>query len=416
MTPAKEIPDIKKIKCPVCAYSNSVPFYDSIDQPLSTIAWPGSESEANKMKCLPMKFVQCLRCSHIWNKDFSYKEIPYSDRPNRMFNTGLSWRGHLAETRELILSELPSNPTVVDIGCGDGHFVSGLGEVIKGERRLIGFDPNTSSESGQGLEFYPRLFEPSTDIRDFSPDCLVLRHVLEHMVDPSSFLDSVAWGATAQGKKLLLFAEVPCVDRALKGQRLADFFYEHFSHFTSDSFKMLIERAGEILHTGFGYNKEVQYAIVEASVPNAYMETARFGRAFHQRADKNRSYIQNQLESIASDGQRCVIWGGTGKAATFINTYIIDPSSFSMVVDSDPIKIGTHVPGAGQRINSPDLLDGTEIDTVIIPAQWRAKDIVEEMKSRRISASSVLIEHEGRMVDFFKGAHPYSKEKKTLEK
>jgi hypothetical protein len=77
------------------------------------------------------------------------------------------------------------------------------------------------------------------------------------------------------------------------------------------------------------------------------------------------------------------------------------------VVDSDKAKAGTRVPGTGQTIQFRDALKANPVDVVIIPTQWRAKDIVAEMTREGISVPVVLLEHKGRLVDFFHGDHPY---------
>jgi hypothetical protein len=78
-----------------------------------------------------------------------------------------------------------------------------------------------------------------------------------------------------------------------------------------------------------------------------------------------------------------------------------------LVVDSDPGKVGSFVPGTGQEIVFRDVLKNTPMDVVIIPTQWRAMDIMAEMAKEGISASQVLIEHKGQLVDFLKDEHPY---------
>jgi hypothetical protein len=103
------------------------------------------------------------------------------------------------------------------------------------------------------------------------------------------------------------------------------------------------------------------------------------------------------------------IWGGTGKAAAFIHYFGADAARFPMVVDSDPEKVGTFVPGTAQRIEFRDLLKQSPVDVVIVPSQWRARDIVAEMRREGIEARSVLIEHGGRLVDFLAGEHPYAR-------
>jgi SAM-dependent methyltransferase len=393
--------------CPVCHYSVASPFFDGGRQTLATLGWPASAEEARAMPRFPLDFVQCPNCTHVWNRSFTYDAIPYTNNPNRMFNQGGIWKGHLAATRDLLLGRLPHSPCVVDIGCGEGHFVRGLAESRDGVGRFIGFDPNATQESGRGVEFHARYFEPLTDMGLFASDAVVIRHVLEHLTAPAVLLEQLAWGAAALEKPVLLFAEMPCIDRVFETGRLADFFYEHPSHFTTRSFRTLMERAGAILELSHGYDGEVVYALVKLAVPESSRQCASSAEAFSRQAAASRVAIRAQLDELAAGGRRVAIWGGTGKAAAFIHQFGADAERFPLVVDSDPDKVGTFVPGTGQRIAYRDEIRKTPVDVVIIPTQWRAKDIVAEMKREGISVPQVLIEHQGRLIDFLLGEHPY---------
>jgi hypothetical protein len=110
---------------------------------------------------------------------------------------------------------------------------------------------------------------------------------------------------------------------------------------------------------------------------------------------------------LAKSGGIVAIWGGTGKAAAFIHQFDADASRFPLVVDSDSGKAGTFVPGIGQEIVHRDALKGMTIDAIIIPTQWRAMDIAAEMQREGIRPRKILIEHEGRLIDFLGDEHPY---------
>jgi len=393
--------------CPVCSHTVAVPFYSGGMQTLATLGWPRSTADAKAMPRHPQDFVQCPACSHVWNRSFLYDAIPYQNNPNRMYNRGGLWRGHLATTRDSLLAYLPEAPTVVEIGCGEGHFVRGMAEARRGAGRFIGFDPNASPETGRGVEFHARLFDPLVDMAAYAPDAVVIRHVLEHFSSPAALLEQLSWGAAILGKPCWLFAEVPCIDRVFETDRLADFFYEHASHFSTDSFHTLMARAGEVLELAHGYDREVVYAMVKLQVPAAMQQRAADSMAFSQRADTSRAIIRSQLDQLAASGAKVAIWGGTGKAAAFIHQFVTDEQCFSLVVDSDPEKAGTFVPGSGQEIKFRDVLKGVAVDVVIIPTQWRARDIMAEMEREGIRPGRVLIEHRGALVDFVQGEHPY---------
>ena len=108
-------------------------------------------------------------------------------------------------------------------------------------------------------------------------------------------------------------------------------------------------------------------------------------------------------------GRRVAVWGGTGKAAAFIQRYRVDAERFPVVVDDDLNKVDTFVPGTGQRIRFRDWLKEQPPDVILIPAQWRAADIVAAMEKSGITAPSILIEHGGRLIDFRRDAHPYGR-------
>lgn len=401
--------DLVNATCPVCSHTVAARFFAAGDYPIATLAWPKSAAEAQAMTTHQHDYVQCPACTHVWNRVFTYDAIPYQNNPNRMFNKGGAWKGHLADTRDLVLSRLPANPTVIDIGCGEGHFVRGLSEALQGRGRFMGFDPNGSPESGQGIEFHAEYFHPLVDMKKFQPDAVVIRHVLEHLTHPAQLVDQLAWGSVAhniRNKESWLFVEVPCIDRVMETKRLADFFYEHTSHFTTQSFRRLMERAGTIVDMGHGYNHEVVYALVLLHAGQVYQ--AEQSKQFCRDTLFSRTLIQSRVDELVAAGKRVAVWGGTGKGAFFINLYKLDAQRFPVVVDSDISKVGTFVPGTGQEIQFRDVLKDSPVDIVIIPTQWRSRDIEAEMQREGIVVEDILIEHGGDLVSLRAGNHPYN--------
>ena len=385
--------------CPACHYSLAAQFFFGEAQPLSTLGWPSSPEQAKAMPKHPLDYVQCTRCTHIWNQSFLYEAIPYSKQPNRMFNSGITWQGHLKTVRDIAMSDLPSNPTVIDIGCGEGHFVRGISEELNTEGRFIGFDPNFSPESSLGFEFQCRLFDPLVDIQKFVPDLLIMRHVLEHLTYPARFMDQLAWAANQLEKPVFFMAEVPCIDNALASNRLVDFFYEHPSQFTTESFQRLLNRGGENVMLGHGYENEVVFGKVLLGAPTDYERHAVNSRMFSHKAEEVIFSIRRQLKQLVAERHSIAIWGGTGKAAAFMNLYEVDAENFPLVVDSDRNKVGTFVPKTGQKIQYLDVLKRKPVDIIIVPSRWRVKDIVAEIQREGIVTGKVLVELSGQMVE-----------------
>lgn len=399
--------DVESTTCPACGYHVAVRFYDGGEQPLATLGWPRSCHEAVAMPRLPLRFVRCVDCGHVFNAAFDYRQVPYGDQPNRMFNKGFRWAGFMEEVRAQMLDRLPARPVVVEIGHGEGHFLRSLSHMRPG--RYVGFDPHgQASSDAPGLEFRAALFEPGRHISELRPDLIVSRHVLEHLSDPLGFLQRMSFAASVTGIRPALYLEVPCIDRALDSGRTEDFYYEHNSHFTTESFSRMLRRGFTSVDAlGHGYDGEVVYAFLRLKGTADQVEHARAAGAFRELSQLARQVISLQLANLYLAGKRVAIWGGTGKSAAFLHAFGVDAERFPLVVDSDPSKAGTYVPGTGQEIQYRDVLRDHPPDIILIPPQWRAADIVEEIARAGIRYETVLIEHGGKLVDFFLDEHPY---------
>ncbi|HLX36739.1 MAG TPA: methyltransferase domain-containing protein [Candidatus Binataceae bacterium] len=399
--------EICQSMCPACGFQIAAAFFNGGAQPLATLAWPASEDAARSMTRLPVNFVRCVECGHVYNPAFDYAQVPYSDKPNLMFNRGATWSQFIEDTIDSMLREVRDNPTIVEIGHGDGSLIGALAEV-RPEGRFVGFDPHGATCTNGNLELRAALFEPEKHLAELRPDLVISRHVLEHLNSPLAFLQRIAFAAARLGREQLAYFEVPCVDRALETGRTVDFYYEHNSQFSTQSFRKMLSRCGATINSvGHGYGGEVIFGFVTLGGQQRRLVVADEARAFCDAADAGLKKIGDQLAELARDSESVVVWGGTGKSAAFINRYSLDRERFPIVVDSDAAKVGTFVPGTGQEIRSRDWMIKHPDAVVIIPPQWRALDIVLEMEAAGIAFKRVLIEHEGALIDYFADAHPY---------
>jgi hypothetical protein len=407
MTPSP----FREATCPACGHHVAALFFDGGHQPLATLSWPASAAEAQALPRLPLDFVRCLDCGHVFNASFDYAKAPYSQKPNLMFNGAVNWSHFLKEVQGKLLSQLVDGAVVVEIGHGDGSFLRALARAHP-SGRYFGFDPHGaaqgSEEGSDGVEFRALLFEASRHLAELRPQLIISRHVLEHLVNPLGFLQSLSLAASIAGLATLAYFEVPCIDQAVASQRSVDFYYEHSSQFTTDSFTRMLSRSvHRILEIGHGYGGEVIFGMVGLGVPSSTLQALQSAQEFRVGAETAQHTISDQLAELHRTGKRIAIWGGTGKSAAFICRHGVDRERFPVVVDSDIAKVGTFVPGTGQEIRSRNWLLTHRVDVVIVPPQWRAADIILEMGRAGISVESVLIEHKGELIDYRREDHPY---------
>jgi hypothetical protein len=399
---------VREATCPACGHHVAVRFFDGGRLPLTTLAWPEDAETAMSMPRLPHAFVRCVDCGHVYNAEFEYEHIPYSDKPNLMFNKGAIWQDHLRDVRDTLLNCLPECPTVVEIGCGDGHLLRALA-TARPAGRYIGFDLNSMINSGDGLiETRVTWFKPEEHLPECRPDLIISRHVCEHLMNPLGFVQALAFTANWSDLSTRLFIEVPCIDRVFATERTVDFFYEHNSHFTVRSLQRMLERcstAVELVQTG--YDGEVVFGLTHLGRNKTQVATVNAALDFNDRVTRAAHSLRRELSDLAASRQSIAIWGGTGKAAAFVNQYHLDRERFPIVVDSDADKAGTFVPGTGQEILFRDHLLDHPVDTIVIATQWRAADIALEIRRCGIAAQSILVEYQGHMVDYFRDEHPY---------
>jgi hypothetical protein len=392
--------------CPACHHGVAVPFLASEPAPLCTIAWPSTAAMATAMPKLATDWQRCTACGHVYNRLFEYTNVPYSSKPNLMFNQGAGWAKVINERMHDLAQRLPQGATVVEIGYGDGGFLAGLANV-RPDLVCVGFDPNGAESRHPRLSLRAEMFLPERHLSELRPALVLARHVLEHLTDPLSLLQSLNYHAAAAGVSVLGYFETPCIDNAIERQRTPDFYYEHSSQFTTESFTRMLELSGakveRVFHT---YRREVVHGLVllgQSATKVFDTEAA----SFFESTEQSLGAIRGQLTELQRSGKRTAVWGGTGKSAAFLNRYAVSAFVVSLVVDSDPDKVGTFVPGTGQEILSRDHLKTNPVHTIIIPPQWRAADIVAEIVREGISYQSILIEDNGALVDFLASEHPY---------
>jgi C-methyltransferase C-terminal domain len=386
--------------CPACHATASTPFLDNDPQALATLGWPRSSDAARAMPRHAQSWVRCTLCGHVYNPSFDYRNVPYNEHPNLMFNQGSGWVSVLNELGLWMADQIPRGGIAVEIGYGDGSFMRTLA-TNRSDARLVGFDPDGSATNmPSNVKLHKALFEPATHLAELMPNLIYARHVLEHLEDPLAFLQEMGYQSIRTGVTPLAYFETPCIDNTLARRRTCDFFYEHASQFSSDSFRrMLTLSGGELVETGRRYGGEVIWGLVRFGAATEMRMRIAESEAFRSTAARAQSTVRHQLAEMDSRGLKVAVWGGTGKSAAFMQRYELDAIRFPLVVDSDQAKVGTYVPGTGQMIQSAQVLKTEPPDVVIIPPQWRARDIHAEMQREGISAPSVLIEDEGRLVE-----------------
>lgn len=384
-------------ECLVCKCHRSYPLYRWERQPPSVLGLPRSKAEALSIAAFTMDVQQCANCGHVYHTEFDFERIPYRSHSNLVYNHAKYWQKFQDELAEEWIRQYDlKHKRIIEIGCGEGSF---LKRFLRPEFANTGFafepGPDVEKARQNGIECYREFFHAAHGLA-LKPDAIICRHVIEHLSNPLDFVIQIALESQLQEHYPLVFAEVPCIEKAIRMGRLNDFLYEHVSNFTQNSFRTLFEIGGfDIVDVSLRYDEEVVDII-------ARPKQSKQARAVWKESLKFRSNVNSQIENInqqlnqwLKEEKKIAFWAGTGKGASFLNIFQIDDRRFPIVVDSDPLKHDGFVPGTGQVIRSPQYLIENPVDIIFITSQWRVPDIADEIRQKIPYSVQVVFYEEG---------------------
>lgn len=337
------------MNCPICNSDKSKLIFQG-KSPISCNSLPSTIVEAIAASMQVLDMYLCEGCDHVYNAETV--EVVYDSYP--MFNEG--WIRHIKE-QAFLLNQCSKCQRVIDIGGGDGQFLDYLAKSQDSKFYIL--DPASRSDN------HIVLSDPM-DIENVNPDTVILRHTLEHFLDPVATLKSIV---DSVSKGTIFFIEVPNVETTIDRGWFADFMPEHPQNFSRRSLSTALAKCGlRIKSLVVSYKRTVLTVIATKGEPT---EPIAFARIFSQGFDFES--VRNQVQSLIDDG--AILWGAAGKSATFLNC--IHPQT-PYVYDGDARKVGKYVPGTGQKILGENELP-EDLKKIFITAPWRAADIYRSL-------------------------------------
>jgi SAM-dependent methyltransferase len=159
------------------------------------------------------------------------------------------FREHLGNVLGIVRRHFRT-PSLIEVGCGKGYFLAHL--------RAAGYDATGIDPAYEGDS--PHVVKAAfSEALGMTSDAIVLRHVLEHIQDPLSFLRAVARANGGQGK---IYIEVPCFDWICERRAWFDIFYEHVNYFRAADFRRMF---GQIDEMGHLFGGQYQYVVADLS-------------------------------------------------------------------------------------------------------------------------------------------------------
>ena len=358
-------------RCPGCGAGDLEIVYEVERVPVHSNILVADRDEALAYPTGRMALGLCGACALLANAAFDPALVDYAEGYEETQGYSPRFRLFLDElVEDLARRHHLAGGRVLEIGCGKGEFLAAL--CRRAECTGIGIDPAYVAR-GKPVEadvtFLRELY--SDALSDLTADLVCCRHTLEHVADPVALLTDMG-NALGGRRGAALFIEVPAAERILSEGAFWDVYYEHRSYFTAGSLRRTVARAGlDTTDVRFGFDH--QYLLLEARAASGahaasdrdLEETVGLARSFGRRVRASLAGWTDELRATRRRGGRAVLWGAGSKAVGFL-TSLGSADAVGHVVDVNPHKQGTYLPGTGQEIVAPADLTALRPDLVVV--------------------------------------------------
>jgi len=314
-----------------------------------------------------VELVQSDVSGFIFNKVFNQKLMQYDVNYQNEQANSVFFQKHLRSVLDLLNSFGLKGKKVIEVGCGKGVFFElMLNEGID----CWGFDPTYEGNN-------PRIMKDyfSEKLNDINADVIIMRHTLEHIPKPFSFIHTIA---KANNYKGYLYVEVPTFDWIVEKRAFWDIFYEHCNYFTEQSLGLMFNNAV----TGNLFGGQYIYLWADLSkLKSSVSSDVRFTRRDSLIFQDRLKYYQDFLKK--HDG--LAIWGAGAKGSTFLNLLDKGKNYIKYVVDINPAKQDKYVAGTGHPIFSPAILDSIPVQNILVMNENYLDEIEQTIGARKIN-------------------------------
>ena len=372
--------------CPACGSADQKLLLSLDRVPLSCAQLFNSINEARNSSDCELEIMVCDVCSHIWNCAYKpeaqtfYNDDYYSSVTESP--QGRGYQDRLAKDLNLLLKT--ERMGVVEIGCGDGYFLSALARYCD---TAVGFEPSSTYEVAskrQGIEVKNEVFRVEyVEDNLETTDLIVMRHVLEHIPAAGDMLAGLSDQFQKIEKKSYLFIEVPNIRHSLENNLFFDFYHDHIQYFSLGSLKELgyksgwafsheIEGSEEFLRVVFADPSSISDGHSIHSDPGEHQSDTstseliasalNFARDFASWRDN----LKNILENIKKNGGSIAVWGVGARGLALLAGLELPEGFFEYAIDSDKNKYGKYLPAIYLEVFPPEQLEVSPVDYVLV--------------------------------------------------
>jgi ubiquinone/menaquinone biosynthesis C-methylase UbiE len=305
-----------------------------------------------------------------------------------------SWLDHAEAYVKMAVRRFNLNTSsmVVEIASNDGYL---LQYVVKEDIPCLGIEPAVNVADmarAKGIPTETVFFGEQTASRlrgeGKSADLIASKNVLAHVPDINDFVKGVSILLKPEG---VYTVEFPHLLNLIHYGQFDTIYHEHFSYLSVVVIERILSRHGLrifdieeipthggslrvfICHESAGHIQSAGYEVVRAKELDAGLGSVHGYSGFDVRVKSIRTGLLQFLEDAAAHGKRIAAYGAAAKGNTLLNYCAVTPRQIAFVVDKNPIKQNTLLPGTRIPVRDPDALLEMRPDYVLI-LPWNLRD------------------------------------------
>lgn len=257
---------------------------------------------------------------------------------------------------------------ILEIGCNDGELLSIFQEEYGCD--VVGVEPGQLFKEvwdKRRLHVINDYFDISTagKLSSKTFDLIIIRHVLEHIQDPISFLAAVSMLVS---ENTILVLEFPYLPAIFRKRRFENMSYSHLNYFTTKSVNALISRfqlgilsAEEVDTDGGSVVICIQRGV---NTPSQLIDS--INRVDFSKFVKDQNSHCEYLHALLSEypPEEVIGYGAGAKGPHLLSLFCLD-KYITRVIDDNPAYHGRFIAGTRAQVVSRDDVDFERIKLVL---------------------------------------------------
>jgi 2-polyprenyl-3-methyl-5-hydroxy-6-metoxy-1,4-benzoquinol methylase len=353
-------------------------------------------------KFYPLHTYVCDRCFLVQLPEVESREHIFGDGDYAYFSSySESWLKHCQQYTDLMIERFgfDQSSQIIEIASNDGYL---LQYFQQRNISVLGIEPASNVAAvaeAKGIPTLTKFFGVQTATElvnlDKQADLLLGNNVLAHVPDLNDFVAGMKLLLKPEG---IITIEFPHLLQLITQSQFDTIYHEHFSYFSFLTVEQVFATHGLTLfdveelptHGGslriYGRHSENTKLVVTDRVANLK------SKEVDAKLDRIDTYLDftKQVESIKrqlltflirarNEGESVVGYGAPAKGNTLLNYCGVRTDFIDYTVDLSPHKQGLFLPGTHIPIHSPDRINETKPDYLLILPWNLRSEIVEQM-------------------------------------